>query len=167
MARNKLINSNGAPYLSNINNSGQSIIEVLIATLVVGLVLTAIASGLTLSLKTTSDTQLRELAGNFAQEGIETIRRERTVLGWTAFTDSLSQGTFCLNELPENSEAFANLPEGECSQGTSIAGHTLTRWVEVVQSNQDTVEIEVHVQWESGDTSNTVSYSQVFRNSNP
>lgn len=143
---------------------GQSIIEVLIATLIVGTVLTAIASGLTLSLKNTSETKYRELATNLSQEGLEVFRRERNNIGWTGFTEILDSNTFCLNSLPTNTTEFQALPAGECSGGTAIAGTTFTRTAYVVVQSQDVIQITVEVTWTDAQKEQKVSVVQEFRN---
>lgn len=143
---------------------GQSIIEVLIATLIVGTVLTAIASGLTLSLKNTSETKYRELATNLSQEGLEVFRRERNNIGWTGFTEILDSNTFCLNTLPANTTEFQALPAGECSGGTAIAGTTFTRTAYVVVQSQDVIQITVEVAWTDAQKEQKVSVVQEFRN---
>ncbi len=81
-----------------INNRGNTIIEVLIATLVIGTVMTAIAIGMTYSIKNTSEAQYREVATTLASEPIEVLRYLRASTNWSAFSASLSQGTFYINE---------------------------------------------------------------------
>lgn len=146
------------------NNTGQSIIEVIIATLIVGLVLTAIASGLTLSIKNTAQTQLRELSTNFAQEGLEVFRRERNMLGWTSFAEALDSNEYCLNILPQDSAEFATMPTGECSNGTAIAGTTLTRNATVTILSADRIQVQIVVEWQEAYQTNSVEVYQVFQN---
>jgi type II secretory pathway pseudopilin PulG len=145
------------------SSSGQSIIEVIIATLIVGVVLTAIASGLTLSIKNTAQTQLRELSTNFAQEGLEVFRRERSMLGWTSFAEALDNNDYCLNTLPQDSAEFATMPTGECSTGTAIAGTTLTRNATVTVLSADSIQVHVTVEWQEAERTNTVEVYQVFQ----
>jgi Tfp pilus assembly protein PilV len=147
----------------NCRNSGQSIIEVIIATLIVGMVLTAIAAGLTLSIKNTAQTQLRELSTNFAQEGLEVFRRERNMLGWTAFLEALGNETYCLNTFPKDSAAFTSMPTGECSSGTAIAGTTFTRNATVSILSADSIQVQVTVEWQEADKTNSVEVYQVFQ----
>jgi len=151
-------------HSTSYHQAGQSIIEVLIATLVVGLVLTAIASSLTFSIKNTAQTKQRELASNYAQEGLEVFRRERNLQGWTSFTEALNTNTFCLNELPADSQAFRDLPAGECEGGTVIAGSTLTRTAYVRVIDADTIEITIGVAWDDSNQMREVSVVQEFRN---
>lgn len=145
-------------------SSGQSIIEVLIATLIVGTVLTAIASGLTLSLRNASETKYRELATNLAQEGLEVFRRERNNIGWTGFSEILDSNTFCLNDLPANTADFQALPAGECDGGTAIAGTTFTRTAYVVVQTVDTIQITIDVAWTEAQNEKNVTVVQEFRN---
>lgn len=143
---------------------GQSIIEILIATLIVGLVLTAVASGLTLSIKNTSETRQRELANNFAQEGMEVFRKQRETAGWARFRDTLESNTYCLNSIPINFEEFTTMPLGECESGTAVAGTTLTRNAVVQVQSTEHIEVEVIVSWQEAQRENQVSIIQTFRN---
>lgn len=65
--------------------SGASLIEVLIATLVVGLVLTSIAFLMSLNVKSSNEAELRTQGTVFAQQGVDLVRNYRTNNTWTAF----------------------------------------------------------------------------------
>jgi Tfp pilus assembly protein PilV len=143
--------------------SGQSIIEVLISTSVIAMVMVAIAGGIVLSLKNTSDSKFRGLATSRGQEAIEVYRRERAILGWDSFHDAITTGTVCLNTLPTNSTEFLALAVGECAQGTAVAGTTLTREAVVSVPAADEVKVEIVVTWVDGQTTREVRQIQAFR----
>jgi Tfp pilus assembly protein PilV len=143
--------------------AGQSIIEVLIATSVIAMVMVAIASGIVLSLKNTSDSKFRGLATTRGQEALEVFRRERGILGWATFRDATVDGTVCLNTLPTNSTEYLALAVGACTQGTAVAGTTLTRQAIISVPASDQVEVEIVVSWVDGQTTREVRQSQVFR----
>lgn len=85
--------------------SGSSLIEILIATLVVGLVLTSIAFLMSLNVKSSSDAELRTQATVFAQQGVDLVRQQRVSLTWSSFIGSLS-GSGCTND---TGLSFANI----------------------------------------------------------
>src|SRR3990167_4923802 len=96
---------------------GSSLIEIVVATGVMALVLTAILSGLTLSLKTNAESEYRSHAVKRAQEGLEVFRRERTLLGWDIFVAGFTSDTYyCLQTLPAPKTAFTT---GECGADRS------------------------------------------------
>jgi Tfp pilus assembly protein PilV len=96
---------------------GQTIVEVLIATAVVGTVLTAVAGALTFSVKNTAQARYRALAASQAQDAVEVFRRERALLGWESFQAEINPGVYCYNTLPTNSTQFFAVTPGACGSG--------------------------------------------------
>lgn len=142
---------------------GSSLIEIVVATGVMALVLTAIVAGLTLSLKTNAESKYRSQATKRAQEAMEVFRRERTLLGWDVFEgEFISGGTYCLKNLPAPKQAFTS---GECGTDDSlvISGLDFYREATVVTNtidpNNPQVSVTVSVQWSSGN----VTIVQDFR----
>lgn len=146
----------------NSKNQGQSIIEVLIVILVVGTVLTALAAGLTMSIKNTTQSKQRSLATSFAQESLEVFHRERSVSGWSSFHGALNSGTYCFNQLPVDSTEFELLSPGACPVGDHIAGTNFKREA-TVTVGPDEVTVVSTVSWFDGDTEKQVSVQQGYR----
>lgn len=145
------------------NQPGSSLIEIVVATGVMALVLTAILAGLTLSLKTSAESEYRSQAVKRAQEGLEVFRRERTLLGWDLFVAGFTSDSFyCLQTLPAPKTAF--LP-GACTDSDSIviSGVDFYRqaWVTIDNSDptQEQMQVTLSVQWPGGD----VELVQIFR----
>lgn len=141
----------------NINNNGTSLIEVLIAIAVVGLVLTGVIAALTFSVKSTSESKYRSLATAKAQETIELFRRERAKLGWNDFNTALSD-LYCFDEIPATTEGIAS-KAGAC--GAEVynlvvpgAGIAFKREVEIIK-NPDSVVIKATVSWPRFDQGST------------
>lgn len=144
-----------------IKPNGQSIIEVLIATGVVGAILTAVAATLTFSVKNSAENKYRSVATTKAQEAIEVFRRERAFLGWETFIDALgSGGVYCLNVLPSNSTAFASLTSSECEAGVAEAGTEFTREAVVTFPTASSVRIQAIVTWYDGAIERDVTVTQ-------
>ncbi|HEX7017378.1 MAG TPA: hypothetical protein VF209_00515 [Patescibacteria group bacterium] len=144
---------------------GQSIIEVLIATLVVGLVMVAIAAVLTMSVKNTAEGRYRNVATSEGQQVLEIFRRERVRLGWSAFQTALIGGEYCLNSLPAADDELADTLAqniGVCEESYELGGTAFTRDV-LVQKTADEVVVVVTVGWLDGDQPREVVLEQEFR----
>lgn len=89
--------------LPQLRLSGASLIEVLVATLVVGLVLTSIAFLMSLNVKSSTEAELRTQATVFAQQGVDLARNYRANNIWTTFVSGAVSS--CVNDSGLN---FAN-----------------------------------------------------------
>lgn len=150
-------------YSRSRSQAGQTIIEVLIATVVVAMVLTAVAATLSVSVKNTSQARYQEVARTMAQSGLEVFRRERNILGWQAFHNALNSGSYCLNTLPADSSAFTTMPTGVCSSDTTVIGNNFRRNAEVTVAGLDEIRVTVSVTWVDGTLNREVELTQVFR----
>jgi hypothetical protein len=129
-------------------NRGQTIIEIIIATGIVVLVMTAIMAGLTLSLKNTAQAKYKALASKLGQEGIEAFRRERDLMGFETFRASLDSQTYCLPTIPALLSQFG---VGSCGDedGIVMTGVTFFREANVTvgATDDDPVVVEIRVKW--------------------
>ena len=146
---------------------GSSLIELIVATGVMALVLTAIVAGLTLSLKIGADSEYRTQAVKRAQEGMEVFRRERTLLGWDLFVNSLrASTTYCLATLPAPKVAFT---PGLCSSSDVLIISSQEFFREATVSIDETnptdplVKITVTVSWAADEKAKDVVLPQTFR----
>jgi len=107
-------------YKDKALNQGSSLIEVLIATFIVGTILTAVAAGLTYSVKLNIASKQRSVATRLTQEGMEIFKRERVILGWDAFYSDMNN---CSAVCIENISRSSFLPgDGICAAGGSCNG---------------------------------------------
>ena len=96
-----------------ISQQAFTFVEVLVATLIVALVMTALGSMMALSARVAEANEMEQLAQLKAQQAIEFFRRERLVRGWKVFAESLvNNTTYCLNDLPSN---INTLVPGNCA----------------------------------------------------
>lgn len=104
--------------------SGSTLIEIVVATAIVGSILTAIALSLTYTIKLNLQSQARALALKKAQETIDLFRRERTVLGWNNFVQVLDHNqTYCVDFIPTAaSEDTMDHIFDDDEDGVSLAG---------------------------------------------
>jgi Tfp pilus assembly protein PilE len=104
---------------ADTRRAGQTIVEVIIATAVVGLVMTAIVAIGSVSLRNTSRAKAKALATKYTQEGIEYFRTQRNLLGWESMFQTLKQNsggvTYCMATLPyTQTGGLGNLPNRAC-----------------------------------------------------
>ncbi|OGJ38332.1 MAG: hypothetical protein A2383_03685 [Candidatus Pacebacteria bacterium RIFOXYB1_FULL_39_46] len=150
-----------------LNQTGSSLIEVIVATGVIALVLTALVAGMTVSLQTSAEAKYRSQAIKRGQEAMEVFRRERTLLGWHGFINQFgSGGTYCLQTLPAPRGSFTL---GECASNESlvISGLDFYRNAIVSVDNTDPtnaqMKVEIVITWNSGRTEHNIDLTQVFR----
>jgi Tfp pilus assembly protein PilV len=149
--------------INNIKQSGSSMIEILIATGVVGLVMTAVAAGLVLSVKNSSISKYKVLSATRAQEAMEVFRREKTLLGWTQFYETMTAATYCINTLASNSAQFKAMAAGSCDAESVIAGTSFTREALVNVTGPQEIRIEIVVDWMDGDIPRSSNLIQEFK----
>src|SRR5258708_7156731 len=99
---------------------GTTLIEILIATAILGLVMTSIVAIITLSIKDAAEAKEKAVAVKYGQEGMEFFRRERQNLGWESYVKTLQDDgagsiSYCLPTIPADDAGFAALTPGACS----------------------------------------------------
>jgi len=136
-------------HLLSRRKAGFSIIEVLFALVLLGLVLVGVAVLLTRSLVTAADARYRDIANGLAQEVIEIYHRERTLTSWSEFITA-GAGSHCvLSDARRFADAgFTNTTCAD-SEGVTVSGILFQREVAAVL-NSDKLETIVTVKWKSG-----------------
>lgn len=138
-------------FIKNFSK-GSSLIEIIIATAVVGGILTAVATALTFSIKSTAEANYRSVATTEAQKAMEVFRRERTLLGWSDFYTAVNGDSYyCFNTLP-SAGALAGVSQGRCNTNYSLAvagvGTNFKRDIEI-STGSDLVTVTVIVAWKN------------------
>lgn len=148
--------------------SGQTVIEVLIATGVVSLVMTALMATMTLSLQNSSQAKYRSLATKLGQEGMESFRQFRDDLGWEYFyqaLDAQGTGTYCVNTVPATSEQLQALSAGACAEYSIVrTGIAFQREAYIETISADEIRIEMTVSWLDGSDEKNTLVVQEFKN---
>ncbi len=147
---------------------GSTILEVLIATLVVGTILTAVAASLTSSIKNSSEAEYRKIATRLAQEGLEIVRKEKYIKTWTDFKSStsnipaLDSAWQCMS-----TESLAySLPKPNITACPAITLSTPpTSFYRGIQLSifGEGVKVRVRVAWKDGPYTRDVVLDQTFR----
>ncbi len=138
------------------SQDGQTILEVLLAAMIVGLVVTAAAVGLTYSIKNNAEVRYRELATALAQEPIEAFRRERDKQHWTQFHAAVTSAeVYCFgSSIPSDMSGFTTRANDATCDSFENAKTEFRRSVAAAKPNDNTVELTVTVTWNVGDDKN-------------
>lgn len=140
--------------------SGQTMIEMVVATGMVALVLVAIVSGIALSIRNSRFSKNKALATRYAHEAVEKFRNYRDEVGWQPFIEEvlggLTEVDFCLPTMPASAAEVANFT-GVCGSekiANTLGSTEFVRGAHVTVQNQsnpnDTVEMTVTVTWVEG-----------------
>lgn len=124
--------------LTKINNSGQTIVEAVVAMAIITLLVTGLVIGTTVSLKSSSYARLRSKAVKYAQEGMEKVRNDRNT-NWSTFQAK------------------------EGSAENEVIDSLFTRTVSY-EWNADHMEVTVTVKWQEGDLERSSVLSSFFTN---
>ncbi len=148
-------------------SSGSTLIEILFATAVLGLVMTSIVSVITLSVKNTAESKERSLSTKYSQDGMEFFRQQREALGWETFVGSFPQSgavaTYCLASIPAN---LSGLQAHECDDTEFVDSKDIfLREADVSVSqngSRQEVNVTITVTWEGGNSPKKTTVVQKF-----
>jgi Tfp pilus assembly protein PilV len=155
------------PRFLHRSNSGQTIIEVIIAAGIVALVLTAVVAAVTSSVKNTALAKSKTVAVKFSQEGVEFFRNQRAALGWEAFGKFFQDTgtTFCLASIPST---ISQLTAGACTTHDYVdSKSTFQRSAVITLSTSGStitnIKVVVTVTWVDGSVTKTSTITQNFQ----
>lgn len=140
---------------------GSTIIELLIATMVVGLIVTAVANVVTYSIKNTGESRFRQTATILGQQVIEHFWGRKNAEGIIALSDTLSSGINCYSDID-------NPTTGSCgpTQVITMAGTNFEREVSITKGGDGTrddpyfINLVATVTWLDGDEARQVELIQ-------
>lgn len=152
------------------NQQGFTLIEILIAIVVVGLVLTAVTSALSVSIKNSAEARYRARATTLSQEVSEALLRELSLLGWGEFVaffpTAATPTTYCLQAAPSVGQ-LRSMIRRACTNTEKIneAGVSFTREIYVSKLVADPTEISIEIttRWTDGSRTPEVTFTRVFR----
>ncbi len=142
--------------------SGFSLVEILVAAVILGTVLTGLMTILSYSIKSNNQAQIRTVARDRTQDGIDFIRSQKEVLryaGMRQILEGMAAGDssidFCLESDDTNASStdinnhiFDDLSEPpSCSTIEANTGTEMTRVVTFDLSVPDEIGVEVSVSW--------------------
>lgn len=137
------------------NMSGQSILEVVLATTLIAVGLIAALALGNSSQKSASFSRNVNLATNYSYQVADWARNMRTYLGWSNFTyiiqeDNLTSVTYCLNStLPSSDLEFQALTSASCAEGDTLSGTIFSRELILDLTNlaTGTIDAKVTTSW--------------------
>lgn len=140
------------------HNSGQTLIEVIVAAGLVVLVLTTLVSGLAIGIRNNRVAKDSAIAKEYVQSGLEWFRNTRDQAGWETFVSLTgTSGTYCLTTLPTSYKLFSSVPTGACGANSyvkDVSGNNtiFKRKLEVSRSGSpvDTITAVGTVTWVDG-----------------
>ena len=156
--------------IKRLNNRGSTIIELLIAVMVVGLIVTAVANAVTFSIKNTGESRYRQVATILGQQVIEFVRGERNRKGLLNLKNTLVSGTYCFKTIPANLDTTPT--PGQCSESLAdyipMAGTNFLREVTVSVGGapEYSMLVTTTVSWADGIETRQVELIQEFENTN-
>jgi hypothetical protein len=118
--------------ISSTKPRGQTIIEILVATVVITVAFIGIMSLGNSSIKSTSYSRNLNLATKYSYEVADWARNLRNVIGWEALAakilaDGTGSVTYCLPVLTPDATTFYNLEGGNCAATALIPSTIYTR----------------------------------------
>ena len=156
--------------INRLNNRGSTIIELLIAVMVVGLIVTVVANAVTFSIKNTGESRYRQVATILGQQVIEFVRGERNRKGLLNLKNTLVSGTYCFKTIPTNLDTTPT--QGICDEDIDdyipMAGTNFLREVTVSVGGapEYSMLVTTTVSWTDGTETRQVELIQEFENTN-
>lgn len=145
--------------------SGQSIIEVLIATAVVAVLLVSLLILGTNSLKATTYARNLNQATAYSNQVGDWLRNMKESVGWGIFSTTIledtatSTVTYCLSTLPADATEFRALANQPCTSTDTIPQTIFTRNVILnVDLINGTITATINTTWEANTTRNATIY---------
>lgn len=141
-------------HLHSSRESGQTLIEVIIAVGMVVLVLLTLVSALTLAVRNNQFAKDQVLARNRSREALEWLRSLRSQMEWNTFYNMISQDsppvTYCLPTIPPDATTAIALENDECADTDVIPGTKYVRSVTLGTPTTDEINAMVTVTWTDG-----------------
>ena len=154
-------------------DSGFAIIELLVATGVVTMVMVAVVSGVSMSIKNSRYSKEKAQSARLSQDVVEWLRGRRDVMGWLNFYNTINgdkpspglpdtEIVYCLDVLPTEYTAFDGLDvTTDINSCTEFEDENFRRVAIITTPDDETMNIVVRVFWNdgSGDRSTQIETS--------
>jgi Tfp pilus assembly protein PilV len=150
--------------LTKITQSGQSLLEAVVAIGVVTVVLSALIAAISFSLANTQYSRNKAQATKYGQEAIEWLRSQRDA-GWATFVSKAGAAAceshiYCLNGLTVFPAA------GACAAG-AVFNAIFTRTATLTYQSADQVGVNVTVSWPQGNRNSNITLDTFLTNWHP
>lgn len=145
-----------------MNDSGQSLFEVVVAIAISALIIVALVSVTSNSIQNSSFSKNKSLAATYAQQASEWLRGQRDS-NTDTFVSFATRGTFCLPDSPLTNNSWTlNRP---CNSNDLISGTPFLREVSLsvdTQNGKDVVMADVKVSWQDSQGQHEVLDSTIL-----
>lgn len=146
------------------DSRGNTLIELLIATVIVGLVLTAVAMTMMYSIEREALNRYREYSAQLASESLEFLNFRRASMGWQAFRDyysssNPSSSTWCFYA-GETVDDEPTLESGSCASSRVASRFNVgfLSEVKIVRDSPSKITATVEVTGQSGSPEKWFTY---------
>ena len=155
------------------NQSGQSLLEAVVALGVIALVLVGLIHAGVVGVRNSSSSESQALSARYGTEATEWLKNEESVLGWTSFS-AVFPGSdvglpYCLSSSPlvvsrDASSFVATLGTINPASCSPISGTNLSREIVVTQLASGTIpmNIRVTISWDEGSIKREANYDVQF-----
>lgn len=135
------------------SESGQTLVEVVVAAVIITLILVALVSAITFSLSNVQYARNKALATKYAQEAVEWLRSQRDA-GWYTFNGMApdTATTYCVSGFPANVSSLTSGACTSCPSGCINDDYGIFQREVILTGNvaDDGVNITVKVFWQQG-----------------
>jgi Tfp pilus assembly protein PilV len=146
--------------------SGQTIIEILVVVTLTAITFVGILALSSLSIKSSSRSRNQNLTSYYSYQAADWLRSAKDTYGWGAVIDKIQTDagsandiTYCLNNLPSDSESFRTMSPGACQPDSTIPTTIYMRYVQINLSDliQDNLTAKITTSWlDNTDASSTI-----------
>lgn len=136
--------------------SGQSILEVVIATTMISIAIIAALSLANQSQKSTNYSKLLDQATAYNNQAADYLRNQKTLLGWGAFVEKITndaignETSYCLSSIPDSTtDTFTTLSPGICGDTNYISNTIFRRQLTInaTQISTGTIPLTITTNW--------------------
>jgi len=139
--------------------SGQSIIEVVIATTLISIGIIAALSLTNQSQKSSNYAKMLDTANSYNNQLADYLRNQKNIIGWGNLIEKLTSDSsggyayYCYNTLSEN-EDFLEKTIGPCDGSSTLSGTVFSREVEFDARSLDSgiLPVKITTSWEEKTT---------------
>lgn len=143
-----VVNKNMANYKKN---SGQSFFEVVLALALVTIILIALVSLATISVRSATFSRTKSLGTSLSQEAIEWLRGQRDA-NWSDFVAKAAATNWCLDNLNWSHP-------GLCNSNNVVSGTIIARQATLTIIDSSTIQADVKATWSDTQGSHQISTS--------
>ncbi len=138
------------------HHSGQTILEILLATAIIAILLVSLIALSTYSSKSSTYAKQLNQATDYSNQLADWLRDQKQLLGWFSFLQLLEEDTnnnyvtYCFNNLPSTTNDFRNLSNSPCPSTAHILNTNFTRQAtfDLSQTDQGIITVNITTSWQ-------------------